>query len=523
MADGRLVGDILADRRSQLNISLDRAASETKLRRSVIEAFENNDFEAMPPRGYAQASLASYARYLGIPASEIVPVFQRQLDSYERVHGKRQIGETGSFSVRASDRTPPARGARRTAPNGAGRLSDQVSSRERRDSARTVGSEAGRSRQYPSSYETGRPRRDVRDMYDYGSTRARQSSQAGRHDDARPSDYLAPDRRDGQYRPSPPGHRSPEPTQRRSSYASDGPRRGLPDIDRHGTPPATDRSEADWRRDEAWSYRPSSMRRQSTRQTHAVDLDDGYFGGSGSITGSIAVGTEPSAPSRQPANTPDRITVAEIAGGFLDFFRSNRYVTVVIVGAVSIVLLAVACIGVSSCSRNMSNYQGDETLSVEVVDDSAQPEAASGDTGAIAQLAESIDLNAVPTGSTITLAVDGDAPAGPWVEAYVDDAAAGASIADRGSTLEWTLARTARVLLSTTEGVHLSVNGVAVNPSYDNGTYVLNVNVPQDQWPVAVSENPAAEDGSADNPAPEGEQEQEEEYSAYEEDDQTDW
>ena len=77
------IGNLLAKRRKELGLSIDKAAEATKLRRHVIEAFEYTDFDAMPPKGYARASMGSYARYLGLNTSEVLRAFDEQLAEYE--------------------------------------------------------------------------------------------------------------------------------------------------------------------------------------------------------------------------------------------------------------------------------------------------------------------------------------------------------------------------------------------------------------------------------------------------------
>ena len=77
------IGNLLAKRRKELGLSIDKAAEATKLRRHVIEAFEYTDFDAMPPKGYARASMGSYARYLGLNTFEVLRAFDEQLAEYE--------------------------------------------------------------------------------------------------------------------------------------------------------------------------------------------------------------------------------------------------------------------------------------------------------------------------------------------------------------------------------------------------------------------------------------------------------
>ena len=59
-------GDMLLERRRQLGLSIHQVATTIKIRPQIIEYFEQGNFSAMPPRGYAQGMISSYARYLGL-------------------------------------------------------------------------------------------------------------------------------------------------------------------------------------------------------------------------------------------------------------------------------------------------------------------------------------------------------------------------------------------------------------------------------------------------------------------------
>lgn len=80
----RKFGSILTERRRRLGISIDQAVSATKLRPQVIEAFERSDFASLPPRGYAQGMLSSYARFLRLDPKEVLSLYFDQLYTFER-------------------------------------------------------------------------------------------------------------------------------------------------------------------------------------------------------------------------------------------------------------------------------------------------------------------------------------------------------------------------------------------------------------------------------------------------------
>ena len=82
--DDKKFGDILSERRKRLGLSIDQAVSATKLRPQVLEAFERSDFESMPPKGYAQGMLSSYARFLRLDPRDVLEPYFDQLYLYER-------------------------------------------------------------------------------------------------------------------------------------------------------------------------------------------------------------------------------------------------------------------------------------------------------------------------------------------------------------------------------------------------------------------------------------------------------
>ena len=63
--------EALVMRRHDLGLSLEQASRILKLRRDVLVAFEEGDYDHMPQSGYAQGMLSSYARYLGLNARAV--------------------------------------------------------------------------------------------------------------------------------------------------------------------------------------------------------------------------------------------------------------------------------------------------------------------------------------------------------------------------------------------------------------------------------------------------------------------
>lgn len=99
-------GDMLVTRRRQMGASLQQVANAIKIRPQIIEYFETENFAAMPPRGYAQGMISSYARYLGLNPRQVVDAYFDALNEFERT-GR---GRAGRYQEAASDANP--RGAR---------------------------------------------------------------------------------------------------------------------------------------------------------------------------------------------------------------------------------------------------------------------------------------------------------------------------------------------------------------------------------------------------------------------------
>lgn len=98
----RHFGDMLLERRRQLGISIQQVSNIVKIRPQIIEYFETENFSAMPPRGYAQGMIASYARYLGLNPDMVVDAYFDALHEYEHGTGAR----VGRFADAAADASP---------------------------------------------------------------------------------------------------------------------------------------------------------------------------------------------------------------------------------------------------------------------------------------------------------------------------------------------------------------------------------------------------------------------------------
>lgn len=95
-------GEMLLNRRRELGMSIQQVANVIKIRPQIIEFFETGNFASMPPRGYAQGMIASYARYLGLNPREVVNTYFDELYVFER--GGSSAGS--QFTEGATDPVP---------------------------------------------------------------------------------------------------------------------------------------------------------------------------------------------------------------------------------------------------------------------------------------------------------------------------------------------------------------------------------------------------------------------------------
>lgn len=99
----RHFGEMLLERRRQMGASIQQVANVIKIRPQIIEYFETENFAAMPPRGYSQGIIASYARFLGLNPREVVDAYFDALHEYER---NGSGGRVGRFQDAAADANP---------------------------------------------------------------------------------------------------------------------------------------------------------------------------------------------------------------------------------------------------------------------------------------------------------------------------------------------------------------------------------------------------------------------------------
>ncbi len=79
--DNLTLGQLMLQARMQAGVSIDAASAATRIPPRTIQAFENDDFDGMPPRGYAQNMLGAYARFLKVDANRAFRLYSLGFDA----------------------------------------------------------------------------------------------------------------------------------------------------------------------------------------------------------------------------------------------------------------------------------------------------------------------------------------------------------------------------------------------------------------------------------------------------------
>jgi cytoskeletal protein RodZ len=80
------VSELLKQTREDQGINIVAVERETKIKRIYLEAIERGRFEKLPSESYALGFVKNYAKFLGLPLSEIVPLFRREYAAVHNVH-----------------------------------------------------------------------------------------------------------------------------------------------------------------------------------------------------------------------------------------------------------------------------------------------------------------------------------------------------------------------------------------------------------------------------------------------------
>ena len=94
------VGKILQDARVAKNLSLDRAAQETNIRKAYLEAIEQNDFATLQGDVFVKGIMRTYGNYLGLDGAKLVEEYKAANAGNHPVKNNNAIRESRDVKVR---------------------------------------------------------------------------------------------------------------------------------------------------------------------------------------------------------------------------------------------------------------------------------------------------------------------------------------------------------------------------------------------------------------------------------------
>jgi hypothetical protein len=86
------LGETLRAQREKKGITLEQAASDTRIREKFLKALEDSDFQTLPGTVYTKGFLRNYAEYLELDTEELVVQFHQERDQPEAPRAFKPIG-----------------------------------------------------------------------------------------------------------------------------------------------------------------------------------------------------------------------------------------------------------------------------------------------------------------------------------------------------------------------------------------------------------------------------------------------
>lgn len=74
----RTVGQILKEEREKRFQTLDEVEKVTKIRKELLEALEEGQYQKLPPATFVQGFIKSYGKFLGLNTEKLLAVFRRE-------------------------------------------------------------------------------------------------------------------------------------------------------------------------------------------------------------------------------------------------------------------------------------------------------------------------------------------------------------------------------------------------------------------------------------------------------------
>lgn len=77
----RTVGQLLKETREAKLYSLEEVEKHTKIRKELLEALENDNYDKLPPLTFIQGFVKNYGKFLGIDPNKLMAILRRDFES----------------------------------------------------------------------------------------------------------------------------------------------------------------------------------------------------------------------------------------------------------------------------------------------------------------------------------------------------------------------------------------------------------------------------------------------------------
>src|SRR5581483_12269072 len=77
----RTVGKILKEARIDRLLSLEEVEKQTKIRKELLEALENDDYSKLPPLTFIQGFIKNYGKFLNLDTNKLLAIFRRDYEA----------------------------------------------------------------------------------------------------------------------------------------------------------------------------------------------------------------------------------------------------------------------------------------------------------------------------------------------------------------------------------------------------------------------------------------------------------
>ena len=81
----KTVGEILREKRAELNLSLQEVQKQTKISQYYLKAIEENRFEVISSTATAKGFIRNYAAFLELSPENLLAIFRRDFDSTKTI------------------------------------------------------------------------------------------------------------------------------------------------------------------------------------------------------------------------------------------------------------------------------------------------------------------------------------------------------------------------------------------------------------------------------------------------------